>query len=83
MYSFPFRSLRTDYGLTCGKWINADVLGASYMLGMLVGSFVIGLISDKFGRMTALMLSVVLVSASGVIGAFMPNAIGMECNQLA
>lgn len=71
-------SLRTDYGLNCSYWINASVLGASYMLGMLFGSFVIGLISDRFGRMIALMISVVLVSVSGVIGAFMPNAAGKK-----
>ena len=46
------------------------------MLGMLFGSFLVGLISDRYGRMKALMLSVVLVSVSGFIGAFMPNPIG-------
>ena len=66
----------SDYGLTCNKWINASVLGASYMLGMLVGSFVIGMLSDKIGRKKTLMMSVVLVSMSGLIGAFMPNAVG-------
>jgi MFS family permease len=46
------------------------------MLGMLVGSFVIGFISDKIGRMKALMISVILVSISGFIGAFMNTAGG-------
>ena len=43
------------------------------MLGLLFGSFIMGIISDKFGRMKALMLGVILASVSGFIGAFMPD----------
>ena len=46
------------------------------MLGMLFGSFGIGAISDKYGRMNALMLSISLVSGSGFLGAFMTDAHG-------
>jgi MFS family permease len=40
------------------------------MFGMLVGSFVIGLISDHFGRRNALSVSVILVSGAGTLTAF-------------
>ncbi len=68
-------SLVADWDLTCDRWINLSALGATYMLGMLVGSFVMGLLSDKFGRMKALMLSVLLVSVAGFIGAFVNDPI--------
>ena len=69
-------SLVEDYGYTCGYSFLRGILGASYMLGMLVGSFAIGFFSDKFGRLKALILSVVLVSVSGFIGAFMKTGGG-------
>ena len=43
------------------------------MIGMFFGSWVIGMVSDRFGRMKALMLGVILVSTSGFFGAFMPD----------
>ena len=49
------------------------------MVGMLIGSFLIGLFSDYQGRMKALMLSIVLVSVSGTLGAFMPDPIRYVC----
>lgn len=46
------------------------------MLGLLIGSSAMGLISDRFGRMKALLLGVILASGSGFIGAFMPDMHG-------
>eukprot|EP00095_Tigriopus_kingsejongensis_P000969 maker-scaffold83_size396513-snap-gene-2.32 protein:Tk00969 transcript:maker-scaffold83_size396513-snap-gene-2.32-mRNA-1 annotation:"PREDICTED: uncharacterized protein LOC103466540" len=65
-------SVIMDFGMICGD-NGRPFLGATYMLGMLVGSFVLGHISDLVGRMKALMISVVLISVSGIIGAFMPD----------
>ena len=65
-----------DYGFTCGDDYKKQIYGALYMLGMLFGSFGIGAISDKYGRMNALMLSISLVSGSGFLGAFMTDAHG-------
>ena len=42
---------------------------------MLVGSFTIGLISDKFGRAKATVLSVLLVGGSGVLATFVNNRV--------
>jgi OCT family organic cation transporter-like MFS transporter 4/5 len=41
----------------------------------MVGSFGFGILSDKIGRMKALMIGLILTSTSGVLGGFMPNAI--------
>ena len=41
---------------------------AIYMLGMLLGSYVFGWISDKHGRMKALLIAVMTVSLSGFFG---------------
>ena len=46
------------------------------MVGLLVGSMTFGLVSDKYGRMIALMASVLCVCLSSLIGAFMPEAGG-------
>ena len=41
---------------------------AIYMLGMLFGSYLFGWYSDNFGRLNALMLSVLTISLSGFFG---------------
>jgi len=69
-------SLVNDFGLTCSYGYLRNIVGATYMLGMLVGSFALGYVSDKYGRMKALMLGIVLVSVPGFIGAFMKTAGG-------
>ena len=45
-----------------------DIYSALYMLGMLFGSYFFGWVSDKFGRVNALMASVLTVSISGFLG---------------
>ena len=69
-------SLMQDYGFTCENAYLKSIYGSLYMLGMLLGSYTVGAISDKYGRIKALMLGIVLVSSSGFLGAFMPNAHG-------
>ncbi len=69
-------SLVSHYGWTCGNSYQRQIYGATYMLGMLLGSFFMGLLSDTFGRMKALCLGIVLVSLGGMVGAFELNAHG-------
>ena len=66
-------SIVEDFGFTCDKSFLRQIYGAVYMLGLLFGSFIMGLISDKYGRMKALTLGIILASGSGFIGAFMPD----------
>ena len=44
------------------------VYNAIYMLGMLIGSFIFGWISDTYGRIKSLMLAIVTMSLSGFFG---------------
>jgi len=43
-----------------------------YMLGMLLGSFIFGLLADKYGRKPALMLGSVCLALSGSLSALLP-----------
>ena len=40
---------------------------------IVLGSFIIGLISDKYGRTKGLVLAIILAGGSGIIGAFVNN----------
>jgi len=48
------------------------------MIGMLFGSYLMGFISDTYGRKTALMIAIVLVSTSGALGAACVGSGGQE-----
>ena len=45
------------------------------MVGMLLGAFILGIISDHWGRRSALFISILLVGAAGVISPFIPSTI--------
>ena len=68
-------SIVTEYGLTCDKKFIKNVIGTTYMVGLMIGSFGFGLLSDAIGRRKTLIIGLTLTSVSGVLGAFMPNAI--------
>merc|ERR1719322_309551 len=69
-------SIMKEYNLTCEKFALRDIIGSTYMLGLLIGSMFFGLISDKFGRMKALMLSVLFVVVSALLCAVIPSLAG-------
>jgi len=71
-------TLIEDYGLVCEKAGLRTIYNSIYMLGMLFGSYIFGWISDRFGRMKALMLSTVAVSLSGFLGAFCTGPLGLH-----
>ena len=72
-HSIVTSSIVQDYDFTCDRNYLRQLYGVLYMVGMGIGSYIMGAISDKFGRMKALMLGVLLVSGSGILGAFMPD----------
>lgn len=63
-------SIVQEYQLICGSEWKRTIYSAIYMLGMLVGSYFFGWVSDTYGRLKALMLAVVTVSLAGFLGAF-------------
>ena len=74
-YSVVSSSIVKDYDFTCGNSYKKQIYGALYMIGMLFGSYTVGMISDKFGRMKALMLCVIMIGSSGFfVVSFLPDA---------
>ena len=45
------------------------------MCALLIGSYVFGYVSDKFGRKVALIISQAIVFVGLILGAFMPEYI--------
>ena len=43
-----------------------------YMIGLFIGSYIIGFISDRFGRKIAMMGSLVLLALGGALAGIMP-----------
>ena len=66
-------SVMQEYDLTCEASLLRSIVGSIYMLGLLFGSVFFGVISDKLGRMTALMLAVLFVVVSAFLGAVIPT----------
>ena len=60
-------SLKFDFGFVCDDAKLKSIYNAVYMGGMLAGSFLLGIFSDRFGRMSAMVLSVILMSVTGTL----------------
>ena len=73
--SIVHTSITEDYGLTCDDMVVQSIFKSLYLGGMLIGSFLIGMLSDKFGRLNAMILSIFLVGGSGVLMAFIKNRV--------
>ena len=61
-------SITEDFDMTCDELYLRSLFNSLFLGGMLLGSFSFGMISDKFGRVKALILSIFLVGGSGLIG---------------
>ena len=62
-------SIVTDFGLSCGKRHIKSIIGSVYMVGNLIGSLVVGMFADKFGRLPTLLLGALGTSVSGIAGS--------------
>jgi len=71
-------TLIEEYQLLCGRSGLRTIYNSIYMLGLLFGSYIFGWISDSYGRMKALMLSVLAVALSGFLGAFCYGPMGLH-----
>ena len=68
-------SFSIDHQFVCDRYYMKGIFNALYMIGMLLGAFILGIISDQWGRRSALFISILLVGAAGVISPFFPSTI--------
>ena len=47
--------------------------GCCYMLGLMIGSFIFGFLSDHYGRRLGLLGCILVSSTASLVGAFMPE----------
>jgi len=69
-------TLVEDYNLVCGRSGQLAFYNAIYFLGMLFGSYLFGWMSDTYGRINALLVSVFTLAVAGTLGAFFSGAMG-------
>lgn len=63
----------TEWDLVCDNAWQVSFVGSAYMLGLMIGSFVCGVLSDKYGRKLVIMFSIAASSLGSLAGAFMPE----------
>ncbi|XP_018409827.1 PREDICTED: solute carrier family 22 member 20-like [Nanorana parkeri] len=63
----------TEWDLVCDLRKMRQVAQSIYMAGVLVGAFILGNLSDRFGRKTILTGSYLMMAVSGTCVAFLPN----------
>ncbi|XP_077988630.1 organic cation transporter protein-like [Glandiceps talaboti] len=64
-----------EYDLVCGRYYLGALSSSMQMVGLLIGNLLFGMLSDKIGRMKALIIATVLMIVSGTACAFSPNII--------
>lgn len=62
-----------DNDLVCDDYFWTIVIDEFFMLGLLIGSFVFGVLSDKIGRRHTLVLAVLSCAVGNLLGVAMPN----------
>ncbi|XP_062971443.1 solute carrier family 22 member 14 [Cynocephalus volans] len=64
------RSLINEFDLVCGEEPHKDVVQTIFMTGLLIGSLIFGIISDKLGRYPTILLSLLGLIIFGFGTAF-------------
>ena len=65
-------SFVTRFGLVCDHFYLRGIMNSMMMVGMLLGSLPVGVISDKYGRKVALLTCLIVQPLAGIVGAFSP-----------
>ena len=72
LISFALPGFMAEFDLTKGQ---AGLVVSSTFLGMLVGAWFWGTISDRIGRRTGFQITILIFAVFGLASAFAPNAI--------
>ncbi|XP_069357860.1 organic cation transporter protein-like isoform X1 [Maniola hyperantus] len=67
------RTIVTEWNLICDKSWLKDFTQTVFQFGVLIGSLIFGIASDRYGRKKVLLVSAVLQMFTGVVAAFMPD----------
>uniref|UniRef100_A0A1E1XCU6 Putative sugar transporter n=1 Tax=Amblyomma aureolatum TaxID=187763 RepID=A0A1E1XCU6_9ACAR len=83
-YTSRFTSLPTEWDLICNKEYLVKMVQAVFMAGVMLGAFVFGYISDRFGRRRTMPFTAIAMSAMTFFGAFAPSlALHVACRFFA
>lgn len=63
-------TLVSEFSLVCDRLWMMSTVQASYMIGLLFGSLIMGQLSDRFGRRTMCVLCAVSVTVVGICASF-------------
>lgn len=66
-------TIKSDFELVCGRDYLTSLAQTLYFVGMVMGVFTFGLLSDLFGRKRVLVPILLAMSVSGIITSLMPN----------
>ncbi|XP_064018989.1 solute carrier family 22 member 13-like [Pogoniulus pusillus] len=66
-------SLLTEFDLVCDRKDLNDISQSIYMAGLLLGSIILGTLSDRIGRRPAFLISICLYGLFGLGAAFAPH----------
>ena len=66
-------TIKSDFELVCGRDYLTSLAQTLYFVGMVMGVFTFGLLSDLFGRKKVLIPILLAMSVSGIITSLMPN----------
>ena len=67
------KTVATENDLVCADYFWTIVIDEFFMLGLLIGSFVFGVMSDKIGRRHTLVLAIFTSALGNLLGVSMPN----------
>jgi len=63
----------TDFDIVCDKEIMLPIVNSLFMIGLMAGSFIFGVASDKFGRKAVLIPAIICAAGGSLIQGFMPE----------
>ena len=67
------KTVATANDLVCKDYFWTIIIDEFYMVGLFIGSFGFGWLSDKIGRRQTLLISIITCSAGNLLGCAMPN----------